>query len=258
MISTVFFDSSGTLVSGDLDVPACRESVARYLRSRGFRVSTERYAMACEAGLHELRIRRKVGREITYEDFMRTILRDLGISDKAPIKEIEQIEFDHYHWIPVPHVRKVLSELSNSYRLAIISNGMADSAIHILKERKLLSLFETVVLSRDVGYRKPHPAIFNHALRELGVSAGESVFVGDNATADVLGARNVGMNAILISRGKEVPPEGFIDDPFLYLATDITEVPHAIRQLDSLESKDMTYHPPNGIRMVTPGPRKGS
>ena len=47
---------------------------------------------------------------------------------------------------------------------------------------------------------KPHPSIFEAALELLGVSATESVMVGDSLTHDIVGARQVGMQGVLIAR----------------------------------------------------------
>ena len=62
-------------------------------------------------------------------------------------------------------------------------------------------------MSDEVGWRKPKPVIFETALRRLGVSAGEALFVGDRADIDVVGAQGVGMAAAWINRdAAELPP----------------------------------------------------
>lgn len=74
--------------------------------------------------------------------------------------------------------------------------------------------FEAVVTSARVGYRKPHPAIFEAALR-LGTGAPEeTLMVGDNVHADIEGGRRAGLRPVLINRSPDpprelaVPPEG--------------------------------------------------
>lgn len=77
-----------------------------------------------------------------------------------------------------------------------------------LEAHGLLQYFpdETIRISAaDVGYLKPHPQIFYHALAKLGTSAEKTLFVGDNSTADIAGAQSVGMRAILRVLGGEVP-----------------------------------------------------
>ena len=87
----------------------------------------------------------------------------------------------------------------DGYSLGLISNAPADTqkAVEALGLTKYLS---TVVISGLVGYTKPHPEIFRIALREAGVRADEAVHVGDLYEADVVGARNAGMNGVLIDR----------------------------------------------------------
>lgn len=53
------------------------------------------------------------------------------------------------------------------------------------------------ISAADVGYLKPHEAIFTHALNALGTTAEETVFIGDNPVADIAGAQSAGMKAIL-------------------------------------------------------------
>jgi len=55
---------------------------------------------------------------------------------------------------------------------------------------------DTIVLSSEVGKRKPHPAIFERALSELGVDSSDALFVGDRLDADVLGASRIGMKTV--------------------------------------------------------------
>ena len=57
----------------------------------------------------------------------------------------------------------------------------------------LTALFDAMAVSCEMGYMKPHPKIFEHALDALGVAPGEAVMVGDSLRADVGGARALGM-----------------------------------------------------------------
>jgi HAD superfamily hydrolase (TIGR01662 family) len=66
-------------------------------------------------------------------------------------------------------------------------------------------LISVAVSSSEHGYNKPHPSIFRTALRLLAVAPEETVMVGDSFRHDVLGARAVGMRAILLRRGTSGP-----------------------------------------------------
>jgi HAD superfamily hydrolase (TIGR01549 family) len=65
-----------------------------------------------------------------------------------------------------------------------------------LEEYGLGGFFGVVTISSDVGYLKPHPKIFQHALEALGVTAEETVMVGDSLRSDVAGAKALGMVAV--------------------------------------------------------------
>ncbi len=67
-----------------------------------------------------------------------------------------------------------------------------------LRTHNLIDHFPTCRISAaDVGYLKPHPAIFQTALNCLGTKPSETVFVGDDPEADVVGAQAAGLLAVL-------------------------------------------------------------
>jgi putative hydrolase of the HAD superfamily len=68
-------------------------------------------------------------------------------------------------------------------------------------------LIDVLVSSEEVGFRKPHPLIFQIAMERLAVQPDETVMVGDSYEADILGARAAGIDAILKLNGREVLPE---------------------------------------------------
>jgi putative hydrolase of the HAD superfamily len=77
-------------------------------------------------------------------------------------------------------------------RVGIVSNW--HGGLHsLLADLDLTRLLDFVVVSADVGYRKPHPEIFHAALRQCGVGASSVVHVGDTWEEDVVGARAVGI-----------------------------------------------------------------
>lgn len=57
---------------------------------------------------------------------------------------------------------------------------------------------DAVITSVEVGWRKPHPAIFAESLRRLGIASADAVFVGDSHGPDYLGPRAAGIDAFLI------------------------------------------------------------
>jgi len=107
------------------------------------------------------------------------------------------------------HHAPLLAELGRRYRLAVVSNfDYAPTCRAILEREGIAALFETVVISDEVGWRKPKPVIFETALDRLALRPAETLFVGDRADIDVLGARGVGMPTVWINREASGLPEG--------------------------------------------------
>ena len=70
----------------------------------------------------------------------------------------------------------------------------------LIDKHNLRPFFETIVISADVGWRKPVDIIFETALNTLNIGPAEALFVGDNYSADVRGSKALGMDAAWINR----------------------------------------------------------
>jgi putative hydrolase of the HAD superfamily len=94
---------------------------------------------------------------------------------------------------------RAVAELRANYRLAVVSNTHSPTLVpDHLRTMRVAQLLDAVVLSVDVGWRKPHPAIYHAALDQLGIAASDAVFVGDSYQADFAGPERVGIRAFLI------------------------------------------------------------
>tara|TARA_Y100001934_G_scaffold173391_2_gene205613 strand:+ start:3505 stop:4236 length:732 start_codon:yes stop_codon:yes gene_type:complete len=105
-------------------------------------------------------------------------------------------------WIVFGDVLRTLDELAaRELKLAVISNW-DDRLIPLLSELGLRSRFEEVFVSCNVGFTKPSTVIFEQAVRWLKVPANEVLHVGDSQVEDYEGAREFGMNSVLVARGR--------------------------------------------------------
>lgn len=96
----------------------------------------------------------------------------------------------------LPGTRDALERLRRDYAIAVISN--ADGKIDaVLRRCGIIDCFTSITDSGNVGQEKPHPAIFEAALREMKAEPAESLYVGDVYSVDYVGARNAGMQAVL-------------------------------------------------------------
>jgi putative hydrolase of the HAD superfamily len=124
------------------------------------------------------------------------------------------------HFFLYDDVTPALRELAaRQLKVGLISNShrcLASFQQHF----ELDGLIAAAISSSEHGYLKPHPSIFEAALKLVGVAAGESVMVGDSLPHDIEGARRVGMRGILVQRSG--PPVTV--DPDIPVIRDLSEL----------------------------------
>jgi len=109
-----------------------------------------------------------------------------------------------------PQTHLLLDRLrAEGLELGLVSNTTTPKRFldEALESQGLGERLGTAVFSRELGKRKPHPAIFEAALEALGVAAERTVFVGDRSYEDVHGAAAVGMTTV------QALWFGAVDDP---------------------------------------------
>src|SRR6266566_181414 len=125
------------------------------------------------------------------------LLEKLGLSDDAICAALVSATRLSANWCGIrPRTNEVLTRLAEHYRLGVISN--ADGKIaDVLNRCGIAGCFESITDSGIVGKEKPHPAIFEAAVRSLGVAPTDSLYIGDVYSVDYLGATRFGMQAVL-------------------------------------------------------------
>ena len=118
---------------------------------------------------------------------------DDDITNKLAIDYIEHLsDFNNL----IPDTFLVLEELKLKYNMHIITNGFKEVQRRKLEKSKLIHYFKTVTISEDVGVKKPDKLIFEHAIISAKAKIENSIMIGDNYHADILGASALGMRAI--------------------------------------------------------------
>lgn len=133
-------------------------------------------------------------------------------------REDDELDIDGclqiYDWhgaegvVVFPDVPAALAALqARGVPIGIVTNAYQPMSMRDaeLRQYDLLQYFpdETVRLSAaDVGYLKPHPKIFEYAAEKLGRDPTDIVFVGDSPSADIAGAQQVGMRAVMRVNGE--------------------------------------------------------
>ena len=102
-----------------------------------------------------------------------------------------------------PDVPGVLRALGARYRLGIVSNYPFGPVVSGSLERiGVADVFETVIVSGEIGWSKPHPEIFRHALAAMDADPARTLFVGDNPIADMQGAKRAGLATAWYAPGR--------------------------------------------------------
>lgn len=119
-----------------------------------------------------------------------------------------------------PNAHETLQYLQAKYTLHLISNGFKEACEKKLAHSNLSPYFKTIVISENIGVNKPHPQIFEYAVKNGEAKTEQSVMIGDNLDADVRGAQNFGMEAIFFNAVNAEKP---------------TDVKHMIHDLKELQ-----------------------
>ncbi|MGC1403516.1 MAG: HAD family hydrolase, partial [Thermodesulfobacteriota bacterium] len=92
---------------------------------------------------------------------------------------------------------EMLKQLQGRYRLGLLSNFTHAPAVEgLLDQLGLAPFFETVLVSGEIGYRKPHPLVFEMLAENLGFEKHQILYVGDSLDPDVLGATQSGLRPV--------------------------------------------------------------
>jgi putative hydrolase of the HAD superfamily len=102
----------------------------------------------------------------------------------------------------------MLGTIKRKYPIGLLSNFThAPAAMKIIDRAGLTPLFDVVLISGEVGYRKPHPLIFRRLIDQLGVQKNQILFVGDDSDADIIGAQQAGLQPVWMTyvQDKNIP-----------------------------------------------------
>ena len=152
----------------------------------------------------------KITKEFLRYNRLKSSLEKLNISLSDDV--INKIADDYVISLPVNNFLikdtiLVLDYLRNKYRLHIITNGFTEVQNKKIVNSKIKKYFYSIIDSETVGVKKPNIKIFDYALKVSGAKSKNSLMIGDNLEADILGALNAGFHAIHFNNNNEAPHE---------------------------------------------------
>jgi putative hydrolase of the HAD superfamily len=206
MLHVVTFDFWGTLYQNAF----ARDARLRLLDKALTCHDQSRPWATLEAAYHHVwsvwhRVWQEEHRSITFDRWIHEVLTfleaDLPEDTVTGLrKPMEEIYLDGNKPQPVPGVDEVLPRLAQRYRLGVVSDtGLTPGRIlrQVLHRDGLLHYFDTLTFSDETGATKPLPKQFLRTLDVLEAQPEEAAHIGDLPETDLVGARGVGMKAVL-------------------------------------------------------------
>jgi putative hydrolase of the HAD superfamily len=200
----IFFDLYGTLLVYGNMKQAWSDWLSTFydlLKKRGLNISKEAFSKECD-GFFTTSEPVDGGDHLTaLECRIKSLCQDLQLGQKELRHIADTIaEAWQIHISIDPETIPVLTALKQNKTIGLVSNFDHPPHVRdILADYKLESFFDTIIISGDVGVKKPNPAIFSFALEQTGLSKNEVIYVGDT-NEDVDGAMAAGIRPIFLAR----------------------------------------------------------
>ncbi|MBI2185365.1 MAG: HAD family hydrolase [Thaumarchaeota archaeon] len=201
----VLFDLFGTLVSYDLDNETPIRELFRSLSKVGLELQFEVFRNAyVEARRKYQAIRYEKLVEITNTVWLSDALENLGVKNKFSNTDLEKAIDDSFK--PFCQSTELLAgsleslkASSDRFKIGVVTNFTYAPVVHnVIKRLSIDSYFQTVAISDEIGYRKPHPKIFEIVLQALAATPSDAVMVGNDPLEDIGGAKKLGMKTVLV------------------------------------------------------------
>jgi putative hydrolase of the HAD superfamily len=153
---------------------------------------------------------------------------------EAGISGIDPEEFNTVYLNEMPkqtHLIKgateILDLLFNRYKLYIVTNGFSEVQYKKIENAGHSKYFKKVFISEEIKVPKPNPEFFEYALKSANARKKESLIIGDDWDADIVGASNVGLDQVYYS------PEN-VDFEIIGQTTSNKPLTYKINQLSQL------------------------
>ena len=207
-VKAIGFDFFGTLIDATAEVTVCLGNICTQLEFHNIPISREEFTQTYRQVARGYRQERHYAfKEVNNALWLQTSLKQLGHDlpiTSLPIQEAVTAYFSPWELTVYDDVYPILDQLVIKYPLGLISNFTHSPFVHQALQRfNLHQYFKTIIISDDLGWRKPHPNIFSKFIENMKVSANNVLFIGDDLKSDVLGAQNVGMKTAWLQRASQ-------------------------------------------------------
>ena len=208
MIKAVFLDFYNTLISFDpprdeLQANACREfgiEVNRKAIPRGYWFADD--LMSRENARSPIHKRSQAEEQAFWSDYEAIILKTAGVevTKELALRIFTRARQLDRRLILFDDVLPILGVLKDRGIILGLVSNLSQGLDGYCNELGLTPHVDFALTSFEIGAEKPHPPIFLAALERAGVSASEAIHVGDQYHSDIVGAKGVGINPLLLDR----------------------------------------------------------
>ena len=161
-----------------------------------------------------------------WKESLRRMARQQGLDPSIAEPAFEVYYAARNDVILYSDVMPVLEQLHGEYRLGVLSNGNAS-----VERVGIRHWFDFVLSAESVGAAKPHPLMFQQAVRVAGVPPRQIAHVGDHWEHDVKGAHDAGLHTVWVNRnGDRWPAADFTADAEI---ADLNQLPAAIDKINA-------------------------
>ena len=203
-IRAIGFDLFNTLIT--VEPQTLQEAHGRLFSSliqSGFHLEEQAFRKAHrQSAMDHLAESQKDGRETHNRFWISAALADQGCQvspDDLRIAAAVESYFSAFleYCRLIPGTKSMLETLKKNYPLGLLTNFThGPAARNILDYLGLSSFFGIILISGELGYRKPHPSVFLKLVEEFGVETQQVLYVGDDPEPDIRGARAAGLQPV--------------------------------------------------------------
>lgn len=223
MIKTVFIDIDNTLLCFNKNATlAIKSAFTKY--DVEFKDEYIPIFFRINDGLWNRVEKQEITRQDIFDVRFKTVLTEFGLTDHVYKSADIETEFRAKLFVlaqTVDGAKELLKYLSNKYKIYAASNAIYNQQINRLKLADLYKYFSGVFVSESIGFNKPSKEFFTECMEKANTTAENSVMIGDSISADIIGAKNVGMKTIWYNHNKAVTPS---EKPYDFYVEKLDEI----------------------------------
>jgi HAD superfamily hydrolase (TIGR01549 family) len=202
----IIFDYIGTLVNcRGYNMADSEDNLYRALKAEDFGIEKESFLNAYNCAHKKYRvIRYEHYQEVTNAVWVAEALTNLGFKVAADDpRVVAGLDVFFQDFIDTLELREgaveLLEEVGKNYRLGLLSNFTYGPVIRkSLRKIGIEQHFKEIIVSEEIGWRKPSPVIFQDMLLRLGVANNEALFIGDSPLEDIKGALDMDIKTVFL------------------------------------------------------------